>query len=310
MAVDEETPTAPAAPEAPASPTAPVDEGTPPAPKPGDEGDKPAAPGTESEPAKPEAPAEGAEPDKPAKPEDKPADEEPKPPGEAAVEEDKTPDIKSMTRAERAQYFQNLDATTRKQVEAKVNEVYQPQAIDELKQKYIDDGHTEFEASMLAREEVRDQEADISRARAERAELNASLAADAMEVLGTIDWLNPAKKDAFDKVSSDAATELYDELCLTRDENTAQLDANGKAIPGTGQIIGATMTPKQFYSLIDTIRGSGTEAAKLSAQKAAEEEMASVAAPSSNSNKRDKAFDELSTAEKREKLLAKGVLIT
>lgn len=306
--VDSAPAAAPSAPAAPADPV--VTEPAAPA-----NGDKPADPAPTADPqpkegaptadpATPDKPADApAEGDDPAQPSDTPADA-------PAENENQTPDFKSMTRAERAQYFQNLEATTRREVEAKVNEVYQPQGVDDLKQKYIDAGHTEFEAAMLAREEVRDQEADISRARAERAELNATLAADAMEVLGTIDWLNPAKKGSFDQVSSDAATQLYDELCLTRDENTAEYDDKGNMIPGTGQIIGASMTPKQFYGLVDKIRSSGLENAKLSAQKAAEEQLAAVAPPSSNSNKTEKAFDQLSTAEKRSRLLAQGKLIT
>jgi len=296
-----------ASPEAPPSPAAPVET---PAPS----GDKPTEPvtadPTPKEPVENETPDPAkATTDSPVEGEDpsKTADPTPKEPVE---NENQTPDLKSMTRAERAQFFQNVEATTRKNVEAKVNEIYQPQPVDDLKQKYVDQGHSEFEASMLAREEVRDQEADISRARAERAELNATLAADAMEVLGTFDWLNPDKRGAFDKTSSDAATQLYDELCLTRDDNTALKDQNGKVVPGTGQIIGASMTPKQFYGLVDKIRSSGTDAAKLSAQKAAEEQMGAVVAPSSNSNKTEKAFDQLSTAEKREKLKAEGHFIT
>lgn len=223
---------------------------------------------------------------------------------------DDTPDLKSMSRAERAQYFQKLEADARKQAEATVNDTYQPQSVDDLKQKYLDQGHSEFEAKMLARDEMREQEADIARARAERAELNANLATEAMEVMSTIEWLNPKNADAYDEAASDAAVELYDALCLLRDENTADKDADGNVIPGTSQIISAVMTPKKFYGLMDTIRSSGVETAKTQAQKAAEEQMAAVAAPSSNSTKKERDFDLLSNDEKREYLRKQGHIVT
>lgn len=310
-------PSAPTPPEPAAAPAA-GDEGTTPAPKPPEgEGAEPAAPAAGDGGDEPAKPADGAEGDEPAPAEgdgdgdgDKPADD-PEKPAEGGEPDNQAPDLKTMSRAERAQYFQNLENQTRQEVEAKVAEVYQPNSIDELKQKYIDEGYSDFEARSLARDEMRDQEADIAKAGAERAKLNASLAIESTEVLNTIDWLNPNNKEAYDKKSSDAAIELYDVLCLTRDPNVPEVDGKGEPIPGSGQIIGATMTPKQFYGLMDTIRSSGTETARIAAQKAAEEQMASVAAPASNSNKRvDKAFDQLSNAEKRKQLQDKGILIT
>lgn len=296
---ENQTPVVPA----PAEPVAPAEGSAAPS--------EPAVPAPGSD--NPEAPVPPA-PEKPAgdkPPEDPNAAEKPADPEKPAEPAPEQPvDLKSMSRAERASYFQQIDANTRKDVEAKVNAAYQPQPVDELTQKYIDEGHTEFEAKMLAREEVRDQENDISRARAERAELNATLAIEAQEVLSTIDWLNPGNKAAFDEKSSEAATSLYDELCLTRDENTAERDASGNPIPGTGQVIGATMSPKQFYQLVDTIRSSGTETAKLTAQKNAELQMGAVAPPSSNSNKTEKSFDDMSAAEQRAALQAKGLFVT
>lgn len=316
------TQTEPAAAVAPVAPTdggttnpdpKPADAGagdgtTPPAPAAGDDGKTPPAP---------DKPAEGTDP----KPADKPADgagdgEGDKPaadpakvttPGEGS---DDLPDPKKMSRAERVQYYADLGTNTRKSVEETVNATYQPQSVDELKQKYIDQGNDEFQATMLAREEVRDQEADISKARAERAELNANLAVEATEVLNTIGWLNPKDKDNYDKDSSNAAVDLYDQLCLTRDENTEVVGQDGKPIPGTGQVIGASMTPKQFYGMLDKIRSSGSETAKIAAQRAAEEQLAAVAPPSSNNKQVDKSFDQLSNDEKRERLRAQGHYVT
>lgn len=314
-------------PPAPAEPTdgaatAPVGEGTTPDPQPSGDG---AGDGSQTTTTKtedgqgdgnePPAAGDGGEGNDP-EPGDGEGDDDKTPPAdpnkpEGGEPENQDVDTKSMSRAERAQHYQNLEQQARKEVEARVKETYQPQSLEELKQKYVDQGNDEFQATILAREEIRDQERDIAVATAERAELNAGLAIEATEVLGTIGWLNPRNKEAYDKESSDAATELYDTLCLTRDENTAQLDQDGKPIPGTAQIVGATMTPKQFYGLIDKIRSSGLEGAKMAAQKAAERQMGSVAAPSSNSNKPvAKEFDQLSNAEKREKLRQSGHLVT
>lgn len=310
-------------PAAGAATPAPTDGGTPPDPKPADgangDGTTPLAPAAgddgKTTPPAPDKPVEGEEP-KPGDGTgdaagDKPADDPAKvtTPGEG---NDDLPDPKKMSRAERVQYYQNLGDNTRKSVEATVNATYQPQTVDELKQKYIDEGNDEFQATMLAREEVRDQEADISRARAERAELNATLAVEATEVLNTIGWLNPKDTEHYDETSSNAAVDLYDQLCISRDDNTAQVDGDGKPMPGTGQIIGASMTPKQFYGMLDKIRSSGTETAKIAGQRAAEEQMAAVAAPSSNSTNKggDKAFDQMSNDEKRTYLREKGHYVT
>lgn len=280
---------------------------TPPAPAAGDDGKTPPAPDKPAEGTDPKPP-EGGDGTKDGEG-DNPADDPAKvtTPGEGS---DDLPDPKKMTRAERVQYYADLGTNTRKSVEETVNATYQPQSVDELKQKYIDQGHDEFQATMLAREEVRDQESDISKARAERAELNANLAVEATEVLNTISWLNPKDKESYDKASSDAAVDLYDQLCLTRDTNTEVVGDDGKPIPGTGQVIGASMTPKQFYGMLDKIRSSGTETARISAQKAAEEQLAAVAPPSSNNKQVDKSFDQLSNDEKRERLRAQGHYVT
>lgn len=307
-------------PAAGAAPVAPVDGGTTtPDPKPADagtgDGDEPTAladGGTGDKPVKPADGGDASGDPKPGEGDDTGDEPAPDPnkPADGGDAEDQLPDPKKMTRAEKAQYYQNLENNTRRSVEAKVNATYQPQSVDDLKQKFIDDGHDEFQATMLAREEMRDQESEISKARAERAELNSKLAIEATEVLSTTGWLNPDNKAEYDEASSDAATDLYDQLCLTRDDNTADLDAQGNPKPGTGQIIGATMTPKVFYGLLDTIRSSGSETARVAAQKAAEEQLAAVAPPSSNNKQVDKSFDQLSNDEKRDRLRAQGHYVT
>jgi hypothetical protein len=258
----------------------------------------------------PTLPDHGIDPDKGIDPDagDAPTTPEPNP---ADPNAEANPDLKTMTRAERAEYFRNIDTNTRKQVETAIDQAYQPQPVDELTQKYMDEGYDNFQAQILAREEVRDQQAQISAARAEIAELNAGLATDAMEVISTIDWLNPAKGEGvYDKDSAAAASTLYEKLCVVKDPNTEQLDAQGQPIPGTGQIVEARMSPSQFYHLMDNIRSAGSESSRMAALKAAESQMAAVAPPTSNTNRRETPFDNLSTKEKRAALQAKGILIT
>lgn len=290
-------PTTPPAENAPAENPAP--EPTGPAPDTND----PTLPDHGVDPDKGIDPDAGDQPPHPDEP--NPADPNKDQPADAG------PDLKSMSRAERAEYFRNLDKATRKQVEANIDKVYQPQSHDELKEKYIEAGYDDFQADILARETRRDQQAQINEARAEIAELNAGLTADAVEVVTTIDWLNPTKGEGvYDKGSTQVASSLYEQLCVVRDDRTAQRDGQGNPIPGTGQIIEVRMSPSQFYTAMDQIRSAGNENSRIQAQKAAESQMAAVAPPSSNTNRRAPSFDSLSAAEQRERLLAKGIVVT
>ena len=138
----------------------------------------------------------------------------------------------------------------------------------EVKERLLEEGYTDAEATMLARDEVRSQREQINEARAEIAELNMSMATEAMEVVNTIDWLNSSNKETYDEKSTELASQLYESLAITKD-------------PRTGQIIEAKMTPAQFYHAINNIRNSGSAKAQLAAQKAAERQMASAAPPTS-----------------------------
>lgn len=259
----------------------------------------------------PDLPDHGINPDKGIDPDKGDAPPNPDTPNPADPAAEANLDLKSMSRAERAEYFQSLDKNTRKQVEAVIDKAYQPQAHDELKQQYVDQGYDDFQADILARETRRDQQAQINEARAEIAELNAGLSTDAMEVVSTIDWLNPTKGEGiYDATAANAASQLYQNLCIVRDDNTAQRDAQGNLIPGTGQIIEAKMAPSTFYHLMDQIRSSGSETSRVSALKAAEAQMAAVAPPSSNTNRREAAFESKSAAEMRAELQAKGIAVT
>lgn len=269
------------------SDTSPIAEGTTPTPdEPSTDNDTDSTPAEPSDPA-PQTPDPGIEPDKEAEPDtgDEPANPAP---------QDDEPDVSKMTRRERAEYFQSLNQDQIKQVERAIDSVYQPQPVEELKEHFIEQGYSEGEALLLARDEVRSQREQINEARAEIAELNMTLATQAMDVVNTIPWLNSQNEGkGYDKKSTEAASTLYEQLAINKD-------------PRTGQIIEAKITPKEFYGLIDQIRSSGTAEASLKAQKNAEREMAAVAAPSSTTNARETSFENMNNEQKRAYLRAKG----
>jgi hypothetical protein len=219
-------------------------------------------------------------------------------------------DLKSMTRAERAAYFQEQKQNTEREVAQAINLAYQPQEVSELRDAYIEAGYDEGTATLLARGDVQDQQNQINAARAEIAELRSGMEVEATELIHTIDWMNPSKEDKFDSKTLEAGSQLYDTLAVTRDERTAQRDANGNPIPGTGQIVEAKLSPKQFWGLVNQIREAGAADARLEGQKAAERQMAAVAPPSSTTTKRETPFDNLSAADMKAQLLAKGVNVT
>lgn len=206
-------------------------------------------------------------------------------------------DLKSMSRAERAAYFKEQADVSRRQVEQAIDKAYQPQNINELRAAYIEAGYDEGTATLLARGDVQDQRNQINEARAEIAELNAGMAMEAMEVVNSIPWLNSDNKDSYDQKTTEAVSTLYESLALTKD-------------PNTGQTVEAKLSPKQFYTLMNQVRESGAAEARLEGQKAAERQMAAVAPPSSNTTKRATPFDNLSTADMRAQLLAKGINVT
>lgn len=176
-------------------------------------------------------------------------------------------DLKSMSKEERKEYFQSLQQNQKRQVEQAINEVYQPQPVDQLKDEFLNEGYSEYEATMLARDTVREQATQIAEARAEIAEVNMAIQTDAIDVMSTFDWADPSKP-TFDKETASAAGQLYEQLGVTKD-------------PRTGQIIEAKIPLKQFYNAINTIRNSGSTQAQIKAQKAAEAQMAAAAPPTS-----------------------------
>lgn len=223
-------------------------------------------------------------------------DEEPAAPDEPASDPEQAPEDApepKMTRAERAAYYRELSQANSKQVEQAIDHAYQPQPVDELKEAYLDQGYSDAEATLLARDEVRSQREQIQEARADIAELNMTLTTEAMEVVNTIAWTNAQNAETYDRETTEAASRLYEQLAVSKD-------------PRTGQIVEAKLTPKQFYGLIDQIRSSGAAEAQLKGQKAAEQQLSAVAPPTSNTNQRSVAFNNMSVAQQEQYLKAKG----
>lgn len=202
--------------------------------------------------------------------------------------DDQGVDLKAMSKEERKEYFQQLQAERQQHINQVVDQNYQPTPLDDLTYAYMEEGYDQFQATMLARETVREQEKQIAEAKAEIAQVNMAIQTDAVEVMSTLPWTDSSKPDDFDKETTKIAGEVYDSLLTTKD-------------PRTGQIIEAKIPLKQWYTIVDQIRNSGSSKAALKAQKDAEAQMAAVApstssSPSSNKSPEDKQADDLAAA--------------
>lgn len=184
-------------------------------------------------------------------------------------ESDSEPDLKSMTRRERAEYFnqERQLQQEKRQVEQSIEQAYQPQDAQQLKEHFLSEGYSEAEATLLARDEVREQKATIAEAKAQIAEFNADLRVDTIEAQSKYDWMNPAKPDVYNKELHNYAADLFAQGIIL-DERT-------------GNIIDAKRTPSQVADIVNKIYESGVQKATVKAQRAAEQQMASVAPPSS-----------------------------
>lgn len=185
---------------------------------------------------------------------------------QAETEQEDAVATKGMTRKERAEYYSQQEQQQGRQIEQAVAQAYQPQPVDQLQQYYMGQGHTEGEALILARQDVSEQKAQIAEASAEIVRFNAGLEVDSMEAKMKYDWMNP-DKPTFNKEMAMYASELFAQGMVTD--------------PRTGQIIDAKKTPSQVAAIVDGIYQTGVKKASVKAQKAAEQQMASVAPPSS-----------------------------
>lgn len=196
-----------------------------------------------------------------------PAPDDTATPEEPAEEEKSESELKGMTRAERKEYFEQQKAEQQRVVGEAVDANYAPQPFDQLKQHYLDQGASDFEAQILADRDITKQEAQIDKAKAEIVELNANLRTDSVEAQAKYDWMNPAKPEVYDKELHQMAADLF---------------ATGMGVdPVTKQITSARMTPMEAAALIDKARNSGMAKAQLRAQKAAEQQLAATAPPTS-----------------------------
>lgn len=243
----------------------------------------------------PDQPDHGIDPDKGIDPDagDLPTDPDHNTAGEPT---DSIEDTSKMTRAERAAHYQNIEREQQREVTKAVSEAYQPEDVQTVKDRYLEQGYDDGMATMLARQDISDQKAEIAQATATIAELNANLKIGTFEAQSKYDWMNPAKSDAYDKQAHNDAAAIFSQGITTD--------------PRTGQIVEARMTPMQAAELVDRIRQSGAAQAGVKAQKAAEAQMAAVAPSSSASQTRETPFAELSLDQQRAKLRAQGHYVT
>lgn len=189
-----------------------------------------------------------------------------------STEESQQQDTKTQeveTEAERNRRFYEQRQTAKRQAEQAIDQTYQPQKEDELTRDFLDQGYDEFQAKMLAREEIRSQKEQISEARAEIAELNMQLNTESLQVLHDFPEFDD-KSDKYDAEFTQKATELY------RQAAQPVMD------PRTGLIVKTNLTPYAFYKELHDMRERSTTTVQMKAQRAAEAQMAAVAPPASN----------------------------
>lgn len=202
-----------------------------------------------------------------------------------------TEPTKGMTRAERAAYYQEIERQQQSQVEQALQQAYQPQPVAELQEYYMQQGYSEGEALMLARDDVKEQRAQIAEATLQITQLNANLQVDAVEARAKYSWMNPDSKD-FDKGTAEYAARMF-ELATVKDERT-------------GQIVDVKMTPSQVAAIVDDIRKSASKEAAITAQRNADRELAAVAPAQSITTQREPRFEDLSPEQMRARLEARG----
>lgn len=190
---------------------------------------------------------------------------------EAEKPEDLVDEQPVETEAERKQRFYEMRKAgkeERQELERSISQQYQPQPADELTRQFTEQGYTEFEAEMLARDEVRNQRDQINSERTQVAELNMQINTEAVQVMHDYPVFDPKSSD-YDKDFAKRASDMYNRA------------AGVKVDPRTGAVISTNLTPYNFYKELAEMRGSGVSQAQVSAQRAAEQQMASVAPPSS-----------------------------
>lgn len=229
-------------------------------------------------------------PDETSEPEEKPEETEEK----SDQKPEPTPKEEQETEAERNRryYEQRQEAKRQRQVlEQQVSETYKPQPVDELTQHYIDQGYDEFQAQVLARDEVRTQKEQISEARAEVAELNLQINSEAMQVLHDF--------PEFDPGTPDKPNPLYEKDLAERARARYEQYAKPVIDPRTGLIVQTNLTPYDFFKEEHQTWNSGRAKAEVKAQRNVEEQLASATPPSSSAPIQVKSGNTLPELEKR-----------
>lgn len=192
---------------------------------------------------------------------------------EAPQEPEQEPEQPQETEAERAQRFYELrqqqKQVTQKEISNKINQEYKPQPVDQLTQQFLDQGYDEFQATMLARDEVRNQREALNEQRAQIAELNAQIEVEAIQVMHEFPIFDPNSKE-YDADFATKAGQLYERA------------ANVQVDPRTGAVTQTSITPYTFYKSLADLRTASTATAQAKAQKAVQAQMAAVEPPTSS----------------------------
>lgn len=216
---------------------------------------------------------------------DKPADADSDEDSEAAddkTEDEDKPDPKAINRqgyAQRRQIREEVTAT-----------LAPPQSVDDLIEKQgLDPTDAKIEA--INQERLRDK------AVAEITELNTGLRSEARDVARDFPIFSEKMPDGTDNPDYDAKfAETADELW--RQSADYKTDESGKVV------LQAKTPIYPFYAALAKVRAEGIEIGETRGQKAAEKMLASSEQPAAVNTKRT---DTLTTAEKEEDLLVKGL---
>lgn len=176
------------------------------------------------------------------------------------------------TEAERNQRFYELrqaqKAVKEREVGQQIDQHYQPQSADDLKQRYLDQGLDEFQAEVLARSDASEQRARMAEAREQVVTLNANLNQEAIQVIHDFPVFDPDSPE-YDQAFAEKAASLY--------KAAAAQTVDDKS----GVVVSTNIMPYQFYKDLADLRTAGLSQAQIKAQRAAEQQMAAVTPPSS-----------------------------
>jgi hypothetical protein len=229
-----------------------------------EEGELPVTPEVESSTAEPKV-QEVAEPTKETedgfdKAEEKPSEDEAEPVDDTDKEEQ--PQTKADERKQKLNTEIRDLVTQRNAIKQEVerlnSQVYQPESVQDL----VDQGMTEQDARIAAME----RKQEISEFNNQVVEAQLTLSSESERVLSDFPIFDPNSKDFKPEIAEDAAQIL--ESNLIKD-------------PNTGQVIGSNVSPYQLYKTIAKAHSISKVEGQIAGQKATEQMLASVDAPTS-----------------------------